>query len=98
MAYRLDLPPNLANVHLVFHVSMLRAYEPDPSHAIDYSDLVVEEDASYAVTPTEIIDRQDKILRGKTIPLVRMLWKHNGVEEQTWEREVEMREKFPFLF
>ena len=30
--------------------------------------------------------------------LVRVVWRHNGVEEQTWEREAEMKEKYPFLF
>ena len=29
MAYPLALPPNLSQVHDVFHVSMLRKYEPD---------------------------------------------------------------------
>ena len=98
LAYRLDLPPNLSNVHLVFHMSMLRKYEPDPSYVIDHSDLVVEDDVSYAVTPMAIIDRDEKILRGKKIALVRVVWQHNGVEEQTWEREDEIKEKYPFLF
>lgn len=31
-AYRLELPPHLVGLHNVFHVSMLRKYEPDPSH------------------------------------------------------------------
>ena len=30
VAYRLALPPQLSGVHDVFHVSMLRKYEPDP--------------------------------------------------------------------
>ena len=98
VAYKLELPASLENVHSVFHVSMLRGYEPDPSHVIDHSDLVVEEDVSYAVTPIEIIDREEKVLRGKRIPLVRVIWRHNGVEEQTWEREVDMQAKYPFLF
>ena len=34
VAYRLDLPPELAKVHNVFHVSMLRRYVSDPSHVI----------------------------------------------------------------
>ena len=34
VAYRLALPPNFPNVHLVFHVSILRKYLPDPSHVI----------------------------------------------------------------
>lgn len=54
-------------------VSMLRAYELDPSHVVDYSDLVIENDASYAVVPETIVDRQEKVLRGKMIPLVKVL-------------------------
>ena len=47
VAYRLALPPRLANVHNVFHVSMLRKYEPDPSHVLDWGDLVINEDITY---------------------------------------------------
>ena len=34
VAYRLALPPELARVHNVFHVSMLRRYVSNPSHVI----------------------------------------------------------------
>ena len=34
VAYKLELPPELGGVHPVFHVSMLRKYLLDPSHAI----------------------------------------------------------------
>ena len=30
--------------------------------------------------------------------LVKVLWKHRGVEEATWEREDTMRATYPFLF
>ena len=98
VAYRLALPPQLSGVHDVFHVSMLRKYEPDPSHALDWTDLEVDEDASYEERPVRVLDRRDQVLRGKTIPLVKVLWKHHGVEEATWERELEVREKYPDLF
>ena len=35
VAYRLALPPQLSSIHDVFHVSMLRRYEPDPSETTD---------------------------------------------------------------
>ena len=97
-AYRLALPPQLSGVHEVFHVSMLRKYEPDPSHVLDWTDLVVDEDVSYEERPGQVLDRRDQALRGKTIPLVKVLWKHHGVEEATWERELEVREKYPDMF
>ena len=43
LAYWLALPPQLVNVHNVFHVSMLRKYMPDPQHIIDYQTLGVKE-------------------------------------------------------
>ena len=97
-AYRLALPPQLSGVHDVFHVSMLQKYEPDPSHVLDWTDLEVDEDASQEERPARVLDRRDQVLRGKTIPLVTVLWKYHGVEEATWERELEVREKYPALF
>ena len=34
LAYRLDLPPYLSDFHNVFHVSILRKYEPDLSQVV----------------------------------------------------------------
>ncbi|XP_052189880.1 uncharacterized protein LOC127799697 [Diospyros lotus] len=62
LAYRLALPPQLAHVHDVFHVSMLRKYVADPGHVIDYHPLVVQEDSSYIELPTNIVDRKEKAL------------------------------------
>ena len=98
VAYRLELPSQLANVHPVFHVSMLRKYEPDPSHVIDHSDLILEDDASFEVKPVRVVDRSEKILRGRSIPLVRILWSQHGIQEETWELETEMRSKYLELF
>ena len=98
VAYRLALPPSLASIHNVFHVSMLRKYLADPSHVIDWNDLNVDEDATFEEGPVEITDRKEKILRGKAIPLVKVLWRHRGIEESTWEREDTMRANYPQLF
>ena len=44
-----------------------------------------------------IVDSRDQVLRRKTVRLVRVLWRHYGVEESTWERE-DMMWAYPFLF
>ena len=85
-------------IHDVFHVSMLKKYEPDSSHILEWSKLELEADASYGEKPIRVIDTREKILRGKTIRLVRVLWNNFGSEESTWEREDEMSEKHPELF
>ena len=98
VAYRLALPPQLERVHNVFHVSMLRKYEQDPSHVVDWSEMEIEVDATYEEKPIRILDRREQVLRNKTIPLVKVLWRHRGIEEATWEREATMRVNYPHLF
>ncbi|KAL0544048.1 hypothetical protein IC582_019159 [Cucumis melo] len=98
VAYRLALPPSLSTVHDVFHVSMLRKYVPDPSHVVDYEPLEIDENLSYVKQPVEILAREVKTLRNKEIPLVKVLWRNHWVEEATWEREDDMRSRYPELF
>ncbi|KAA0036584.1 ty3-gypsy retrotransposon protein [Cucumis melo var. makuwa] len=97
-AYRLALPPSLSTVHDVFHVSMLRKYVPDPSHVVDYEPLEIDENLSYTEQPVEVLAKEVKMLRNREIPLVKVLWRNYRVEEATWEREDDMRSRYPELF
>lgn len=47
VAYLLALPPDLSEVHPVFHVSMLWKYLYDPSHIIHHEDVQLDEHLSY---------------------------------------------------
>ncbi|XP_073025085.1 uncharacterized protein [Primulina eburnea] len=98
LAYRLALPPSLSGIHDVFHVSMLRKYEPDPSHVLDISEVQLDPDVSYVERPVCILDRSERKLRNKLIPMVKVQWEHRGVEEATWETKRHMRELYPYLF
>ena len=59
VAYRLALPPHLSSVHGVFYVSMLRKYESDASHILEWSDLDLEADVSYEERAIQILDRRE---------------------------------------
>jgi hypothetical protein len=98
VAYRLALPPALSGVHDVFHVSQLRRYVRDDRHVIDFSELSVRPDMSFEAQPVTILDRREKVLKNKTIKLVRVGWNPQSPGESTWELEDEIREKFPHLF
>ena len=98
VAYRLAWPPSLSSVHDVFHVSMLRNYTPDPTHVVDWGELFVDTNGTFEEGPVRIMDNQDQVLRYKIVRLVKVLWKHRGVEEATWKREDMMRTAYPFLF
>lgn len=80
LAYRLALPPQLASVHNVFHVSMLRKYVPDPHHVIDFQPLELREDLTYEEIPSCILDRKEKVLRNRVISYVKVLWQQHDFE------------------
>ena len=98
VAYQIALPPSLSNPHNVFHVSQLRKYICDPSHVIELDDVQVKENLTYETLPLRIEDRRTKHLRGKEIPLVKVIWGGASGEDATWELESQMREAHPSLF
>ena len=88
----------MSGVHEVFHVSMLQENTPDPAHVVDWGHIEIDTDGTFEKGPVCIVDSRDRVLRCKTVRLVRVLWQHCGVEESTWEHEDTMRATYPFLF
>jgi len=86
VAYRLALPLALQGIHDMFHVSNLRRYTSDPNHVISYEPLQLKENRTYVEEPIEIVDRMDRVLRNRTIPYVKVLWKHHGSTDATENR------------
>nr|GFB89359.1 hypothetical protein [Tanacetum cinerariifolium] len=85
VSYRLALPPQFSHVHNVFHVSLLRGYKYYPLHVISYPLDQIRTDLSYVEEPEAILDRQDRVMRNKTIPFVKILWRNHSEREATWE-------------
>lgn len=71
---------------------------PDPSHVLEYEPINVRKDLSYEEQPVQIIDRKDQVLRSRNISLVKVLWSNHTIQEATWEKEEDMKEKYPYLF
>ncbi|GJT65775.1 putative nucleotidyltransferase, ribonuclease H [Tanacetum coccineum] len=98
VSYRLALPSQLSHVHNVFHVSLLRGYMYHPYHVVQYPFDKIREDLSFVEEPEAILDRQERVMRKKTIPLVKVLWKNHPAREATWENEEMMRTDYPHFF
>ena len=98
LAYRLALPQALSQFHDVFHVSMLRRYWSDPSHVVQAGEIEVFDNLSYVEEPVQILDRKQRQLRNREIPMVKVLWKNHAIEEATWEPEEYMQQHYPHLF
>ncbi|KAI5354378.1 hypothetical protein L3X38_007273 [Prunus dulcis] len=98
VAYRLALPADLARLHDVFHISMLRKYISDHSHVLEEQPVELEADFTYVEQPVQISDWKTQVLRSREIPLVKVLWRSHTVEEATWEPEDQMLEQYLHLF
>ena len=85
VAYNLDLPPELENIHNVFHVSILRWYRSDPSHVVSSETIEFRPDLTYEEESVEILAQEVKELRKKRIPLVKVLWRNHKTEKAMWE-------------
>ncbi|GJT31452.1 retrotransposon protein, putative, ty3-gypsy subclass [Tanacetum coccineum] len=98
VSYRLALPPQLSHVHNVFHVSLLRGYNYHLYHVVQYPFNKIHEDLSFVDEHEAILDRQEWVMRKKTISLVKVLWKNHLEREATWENEEMMRTDYPHFF
>jgi len=87
VAYAINLPSQLAKVHNVFHVSLLRKANVNPSRVLPQVLVEVKEDLTLEVKLIKILDWGEKELQNKKIPIVRVLWRSSQIEEETWERE-----------
>ena len=79
IAYWLELPPSLSSVHEVFHISMLQKYTPDPTHIVDWGELVVDANGTFEDGLVRIMDSREQVLCGNIVRLVKVLWQHQGV-------------------
>jgi hypothetical protein len=98
VAYQLELPPQLSDVHDVFHLSQLKKYLCVPEEQIPMQDLGAKEDFSYQKYPIKILETSKRVIRNKRIKMCKVQWSHHTEKEATWEREEELKTEFPSFF
>ena len=94
----MTLPPNLSEVHDVFHVSQLRKYVADLDAVIETHQPEVRPNLTVVGRPVRILDHAEKTLRRKAIPYLKVLWSSQTEHKATWETAESMRRKYPELF
>ncbi|WVZ94020.1 hypothetical protein U9M48_039964 [Paspalum notatum var. saurae] len=82
------LPPHLAAVHDVFHVSQLKKCLRVPEEAVDTSQIQVEPDLTYEEHPIKILDQKQRSTRRRrrTINFYKVQWSNHFEVEATWEQ------------
>jgi hypothetical protein len=97
VAYQLELPPQLSDIHDVFHVSQLKKCLRVPEEQLPMEYLDLGGDLTYSETPIKILDSTERVTRSKVIKKCKVQWSHHAEDEATWEHE-ELRADYPKLF
>ncbi|GJU67063.1 putative reverse transcriptase domain-containing protein [Tanacetum coccineum] len=98
LAYRLELPEQLSRVHSTFHVSNLKKCFIDEPLAIPLDEIQIEDKLHFIKEPVEIMDREVKQLKQSRIPIMKVRRNLRRGPKFTWEREDQMKKKYPHLF
>ena len=99
VAYHIQLPEEMSDIHPVFHVSQLRKCLRVPEEEIvPVETMDTQKDLRYQEVPVKILDTVTKRTRSSEVRICRVQWSRHGVEEATWEHEDALKKEFPHLF
>jgi hypothetical protein len=72
VAYQLELPARLSDVHNVFHISQLKKCLRLPEEQLPLEKLNVQKDLTYIEHPVKILDTLERITRSKRIRMCKV--------------------------
>jgi hypothetical protein len=98
VAYQLELPPQLSDMHDVFNVLQLKKCLRVPDEQLPMEELDLGGDLTYSERPVKILDTKERATRNKVIKMCKVQWSHHTEDEATWEHEEELRVDYPELF
>jgi hypothetical protein len=87
VVYKLELPPSLAGVHDIFHISQLKKCLKAHVDVVLPDVAPLEIDLTYPKHPIKILDQKDRATRRKMIKFFKVQWSNHTKEEATWESE-----------
>jgi hypothetical protein len=85
--YKLELPPSIARVHDIFHVSQLKKCIKAPVDVVLLEVAPLEVGLTYPEHPIQILDQKDHVTQRKTIKFLKVQWSNHTEEEATGESE-----------
>ncbi|GKD12335.1 putative reverse transcriptase domain-containing protein [Tanacetum coccineum] len=98
VAYRFRLPQDLVGIHDTFHMSNLKKCLADVNLHVPLEEVKIDDKLRFVEEHIEIMDREVKKLKRSWISIVKVHWNSRRGPEFTWEREEEMKRKYPQLF
>ncbi|GKB64270.1 hypothetical protein Tco_0920456 [Tanacetum coccineum] len=98
VAYTLELPDELRGIHSTFHVSNLKKCLAEGDIVVPMDEIQLDDKLHMIEEPVEIVDREVKRLKQSRIPIIKVRWNSQRGPEFTWEREDQIKNKYPYLF
>jgi hypothetical protein len=98
VAYQLELPPQLSDVHNVFHMSQFKKCIRVLEEQLSMEDLDLGGNLTYNERPIKILDTAERVTHSKIIKMCKVQWSHHAEDEATWEHEEELRADCPKMF
>jgi hypothetical protein len=87
VAYQLELPPQLSDVHDVFHVSQLRKCLSVSEEHMPLDELTIGEHLTYQEYPVKILDTSEKVTWNNRYKMCKVQRSNHTKDEATWEKE-----------
>jgi hypothetical protein len=85
VAYQLELPPQLSDVHDVFHVSQLRKCLQVLEEHMPLEELTISEDLTYQEYPVKFLNTSEKVTRNNRYKMCKVQWSNHTKDEATWD-------------
>jgi hypothetical protein len=98
VAYQLELPLQLSDVHDVFHILQLKKCLRVLEEQLPMEHLDPRGDLTYSERPIKILDITEWVTRNNVIKMCKVQWSHHTEDEATWEHEEELTVDYPELF
>jgi hypothetical protein len=95
MAYKFEVPPSLAGVHDILHVSQLKKCLKAPVDVVLPEVAPLNMDLTYPEHPIKILDQKSRVTRRKTIKSYKIQRSNHTEGEATWESEDFLRSHHP---
>nr|GEY92734.1 putative reverse transcriptase domain-containing protein [Tanacetum cinerariifolium] len=98
VAYMLELLEELKGIHSTFHVLNLKKCLAEGDVVVPIDEIQLDDKLHVTKEPLEVMDREVKRLKQSRIPIVKVRWNSQRGPKFTWEREDQIKKKYPHLF
>nr|GEZ16993.1 putative reverse transcriptase domain-containing protein [Tanacetum cinerariifolium] len=88
----------LKGIHSTFHVSNLKKCLAKDDFVVPIDEIQLDDKSHMIEEIVEVVDREVKRLKQSPIPIVKVRWNSQRGLESTWEREDQIKKKYPHLF